>query len=309
MDVQKVMIVPEVEVLQTRTRISILDQTPQQKAQFLCQPLYPLVVLLELQMLAINYELKVGDVCLGHTVTGSYIDTLRWDDNKTKLQTAFKSEGVDGYFSYDDVKKKSTVNINFSFGGDNVASIMNLAEYSISQKEGMSGDCAVFGFTEKFSHTYGGSAETAMIKANGKADDSGGYGEASMSFNSSLFGNIKMQYKEKWNSAGSLTYFALKDNGSSKWQNMSGTALGSDNAYAESDYEAQGYNVIVKVGSDNFFSSGSYHITLEDPSSKPEAIVGYGEIRGSEHFRTIREQIIHQPITFMEQTIILKFQV
>ena len=40
----------------------------------------------------------------------------------------------------------------------------------------------------------------------------------------------------------------------------------------------------VKVGSDNFSSSGSYHITLEDPSSKPEAIVGYGEIRGSETF-------------------------
>ena len=149
----------------------------------------------------------------------------------------------------------------------------------------MSGDCAVFGFTQKFSYTHGVTAETAMIKAKGKADDSGGYGEASMSFNSSSFGNMKMQYKEKWNSAGSLTYVAFKDNGSSTWQTMSGTAPGSDDAYAESDYDAQGYNVSVKVGSDNFSSSGSYHITLEDPSSKPEAIVGYGEIRGSETFR------------------------
>ena len=32
-----------------------------------------------------KYELKVGDGCTGNTVTGSYIDTLRWDDNKTKL--------------------------------------------------------------------------------------------------------------------------------------------------------------------------------------------------------------------------------
>ena len=50
-----------------------------------------------------------------------------------------------------------------------------------------------------------------MIKAKGKADDSGGYDEASMSFNSSSFGNMKMQYKEKWNSAGSLTHVAFKD--------------------------------------------------------------------------------------------------
>ena len=231
-----------------------------------------------------KYELKVGDGCSGNTVTGSYIDTLRWDDNKTKLQTAFKSEGVDGSFSYDDAKKKSTVNINFSMGSDNFTSLMNLAECSTSQKEGMSGDCAVFGFTQKYSYTHNSSKETAMIKAKGKADDSGGYGEASMSFNSSSFGNMKMQYKEKWNSAGSLTYVAFKDNGSSTWQTMSGTAPGSDDAYAESDYDAQGYNVSVKVGSDNFSSSGSYHITLEDQSSKPEAIVGYGEIRGSETF-------------------------
>ena len=46
-----------------------------------------------------KYELKVGEGCSGNTVTGSYIDTLRWDADKTKLQTAFKSDGVDGSFS------------------------------------------------------------------------------------------------------------------------------------------------------------------------------------------------------------------
>ena len=110
-----------------------------------------------------------------------------------------------------------------------------------------------------------------MIKAKGKADDSGVYDEASMSFNSSSFGNMKMQYKEKWNSAGSLTYVAFKDNGSSTWQTMSGTAPGSDDAYAESDYDSQGYSVSVKNSLDNssFNVNGSYHIALADPSSKP----------------------------------------
>ncbi len=99
----------------------------------------------------------------------------------------FKSEGVNGSFSYDDTKKKSTVNINFSMGSDNFTSLMNLAECSTSQKEGMTGDCAMFGFTQKFSYTHGGSTETAMIKAKCKADDSGGYCEASLFFYSSSF--------------------------------------------------------------------------------------------------------------------------
>ena len=131
-----------------------------------------------------------------------------------------------------------------------------------------------------------------------------------MSFNSSSFGNMKMQYKEKWNSAGSLTYVAFKDNGSSTWQTMSGTEPGSDDAYAESDYDSQGYTVSVKNSSDNssFYVNGSYHIALEDPSSKPEAIIGYGEIIGvQDPFGIIGEQILQQLINFMEQTIFLKF--
>ena len=60
-----------------------------------------------------KYEIKVGEGCSGDTLTGSYIDTLRSDADKTKLQTAFKSEGVNGSFTFDDAKKKSTVNINF----------------------------------------------------------------------------------------------------------------------------------------------------------------------------------------------------
>ena len=134
-----------------------------------------------------KYELKVGEDCSGKTVPGSYIDTLRWDDNKTKLQTAFKSEGISLSFSYDDAKKKSTVKINFFKGSDNFTSLTNLDECSSSQKEGMTGDCAMFGFSQKFSYTHGGSAETAMIKEKGKADDSDGYCEASMFFNSSSF--------------------------------------------------------------------------------------------------------------------------
>ena len=86
---------------------------------------------------------------------------------------------------------------------------------------------------------------------------------------------------------GILTYVAFKDNGTnSQWTKLSGDAPGSDDAYAESDYDSQGYPVTVKKFSDNssFNVNGSYHIALEDPSSKPEAIIGYGEIRGAESF-------------------------
>jgi len=67
---------------------------------------------------------------------------------------------------------------------------------------------------------------------------------------------------------------------------MSDTKLGSDDAYSGSDYDSQGYSVSVKNSSDNssFNVNGSYHITFEGPSSKPEAIIGYGEIRGAESF-------------------------
>ena len=67
----------------------------------------------------------------------------------------FKSEGVNGsFFFYDDTKKKSTVNINFSME-DNFTSLMNLAECSTSQKEGMSEECAMFRFTQKiFLHPW-----------------------------------------------------------------------------------------------------------------------------------------------------------
>ena len=46
---------------------------------------------------------------------------------------------------------------------------------------------------------------------------------------------------------------------------MSDSAPGSDDAYAESDYDAQGYTVSVKNSSDNssFNVNGSYHIFLE----------------------------------------------
>ena len=63
-------------------------------------------------------------------------------------------------------------------------------------KEGMSRDFVMFGFTQKFSYTHGGSVETAMIKAKGKADDSGSYDEASISFSSSSFGNMKFSLKK-----------------------------------------------------------------------------------------------------------------
>ena len=72
-----------------------------------------------------------------------------------------------------------------------------------------------------------------------------------------------MQYKEKWNSAGTLTYVAFKDNGSSTWQPLVSTDSGAG-TYKESDYNAQGYSVSVKNSSYNssFNDNGSYHIII-----------------------------------------------
>ena len=96
---------------------------------------------------------------------------------------------------------------------------------------------------------------------------------------------MKNQNKEKWNSAGTFTFVAFKDNGSSTRQPLLNNDSGSV-AYAESDYKVQGYSVSVKNSSDNssFNVNGSNYITLEDPSSKPEVIIGYGGIRGAESF-------------------------
>ena len=67
---------------------------------------------------------------------------------------------------------------------------------------------------------------------------------------------------------------------------MSGTKSWSDDAYSESDYDSQGYLVSIKNSSDksSFNVKGSYHIAFEGSSNKPEAIIGYGEIRGPESF-------------------------
>ena len=67
---------------------------------------------------------------------------------------------------------------------------------------------------------------------------------------------------------------------------MSGSKSQSDDAYSESGYDSQCYSVLVKNSSDNssFNDNGSYHIAFEGPSSKPEAIIGYGKIRGAESF-------------------------
>ena len=232
-----------------------------------------------------KYELKVGESCSGSNVSGTGIETLRWDENKTKLQVAFDDSQagsvMKGSFSYDSEKKNSTVNMTFTSGSDNATIVMNLSECSTSQASNTTGDCAIFGFTQKFSSSQGGSSFTAMIKAKGKADDKGGYGEADMSFTMSGT-NMKNQYKEKWDGQGNLTYVAYKGNGDSSWSE-SGS---NDGGYSESDYDAQGYTVTIKNSSDNssFTAAGSYHVALEDPSSKPEAIVGYGEIRGADSF-------------------------
>jgi len=227
-------------------------------------------------------QLKVGDSCSAIT-SGSGVETFRWDDNNTKLQVAFDDsvgdEVMKGSFSYDDTKKKSVIKMTFKVGTDKQTINFNISECSSSQKSGMSGDCAIFGFGMKFAMSGGA---TAMIKGSGKADDSGGYGEADMGFKSGAM-SMTQKYKEKWDGKGNLTYVSASTDGGSTWS-TSGT---SDDTYTESSgYEAQPYSVSVEVSGSTYTEEGSYHIVLDDknPNTYPEAVVGYGEIRGSQTF-------------------------
>jgi len=225
-------------------------------------------------------ELKVGDNCSAIT-SGSGAETFRWDTSKKKLQVAFDDSSggttMKGSFSYDDDKKKSSINMTYDDGTNAMKMTMNLATCNDNQSSGMSGDCAIYSFTQSYSDaTYGES----MMKGSGKADDKGGYGEAkmSMTYNGS---DMSIEYKENWDGSGTVTYAAIKQGGS--WTVVGGEA---DTTYSEDSYDSQPYSITVEVSGSSYTTKGSYHLVLDgkDPNSAPEAIVGYGEIRGAESF-------------------------
>ena len=237
------------------------------------------------------HELKVAESCAAIS-SGTGAETFRWDSQKTKLLSQFEdtmgSSSFKGTIAFDDNTDKSVVNMKFSDGSQNFKQTLNLAECTTDQSSGMTGDCAIFSITTSFSS----SGETFMIKGSGKADDNGGYGQGSMSAQTSS-DNISMQYKEAWDKTGALTYLAMCPekytwNGTmtttdcsvaSNWHTMGGEA---DSTYQEDSYSAQAYT----VNGVSSLANGSYHLVIsgKNPNNNPETIVGYGEIRGKESF-------------------------
>ena len=235
-------------------------------------------------------ELKVAESCSAIT-SGSGVETFRWDTSKKKLQVAFDDSSggttMKGSFSYDDDKKKSSINMTYDDGSSAMKMTMNLATCSDNESSGMTGDCAIFSFTQSFSDaTYGES----MMKGAGKADDTGGFGQATMSMTFDAGSGSQahdIEYKENWDGAGTITYAAFKMpstlGGSGEFSVVGGT---EDTSYQEDSYNSQPYSVTVNVSGSAYDIEGSYHLVLDgkNPNSSPEAIVGYGEIRGDKTF-------------------------
>ena len=101
----------------------------------------------------------------------------------------------------------------------------------------------------------------------------------------------------------------FKDNGSSTRQPLLNNDSGSG-AYAESDYDAQGYSVSVIIPRITPASMLMVVIILLlkiHPANQKQLLV-IEKLEVQNPFGIIGEQILQQLINFMEQTIILKFQ-
>ena len=243
------------------------------------------------------HQLSIADSCSAMNA-GTNVETIRWDAAKTKLLSRFDdsmgTSTFEGSIAFDDSTDKSVVNMKYSDGSTSMKQTLNLAECTDAQKNGMTGDCAIFKITNSFTQ----SGEIFMISGGGKADDSGGYGKGYMSASMDLDGdgtddNMTMQYEEAWDGTGALTYLAMCPEKaiyggnvvtadcslSGNWLVQGGTA---DSTYQEDSYSAQAYS----VSGVSSLSDGSYHLVISssNPNNNPETIVGYGEIRGNDSF-------------------------
>ena len=215
-------------------------------------------------------------------LTGETCDTLkesfRWNTAKTKLASQFSDEMGDdtftGTFTYNGDDNVSTFSIEMS-GSMSLLMSLNMAVCTAEQAADMTGDCAVFSLSQKFT----GEGMTMLMQADGKADDGGGYGVGYESF--SMQGmNMSYGYKESFAGDGAVTGSSTctqncKD-ASATW-----TVKGEmDTDYEETSYESGGANAAT-VSVSGVTADGSYMlvITGEDPSTNPEATLGMGEIR------------------------------
>jgi hypothetical protein len=215
-----------------------------------------------------NHQISTGDSC------SSLTETFRWNTAKTKLSSQFvDSSSFKGTFTYDDTKKISTYQAEMS-GSSAFKMYISLKTCSDNSSTGMTGDCVIYEFKESYSDASFG---TALMSAVGKADDSGGYAKAIMSFTQTSDNtSMELQYKEYWQGDGTVT--AVSTCVSSCSSSSSWTTQGTENTtYAEDSYDSGTTTVAVS----GVTADGSYLLieTGKTPSSDPEAVLGYGEIR------------------------------
>ncbi|MBC8259913.1 MAG: hypothetical protein H8E38_12910 [SAR324 cluster bacterium] len=218
-----------------------------------------------------NHQISTGDSC------SSLTETFRWNSAKTKLSSQFKdtsgSDTFKGTFTFDETNKNSTFQMEMS-GSMSVNMYISMKTCSDNSSTGMTGDCVIYEFKESFSDsTYG----TSLMSAVGKADDSGGYAKAIMSYTqSSDNSSMELQYKEYWQGDGTVT--AVSTCISSCSSSSSWTTQGTENTtYAEDSYDSGTTTVSVS----SVTADGSYLLieSGKTPSGNPEAVLGYGEIR------------------------------
>ena len=213
-------------------------------------------------------EVSTGESCDNMT------ETFRWNTAKTKLASQFKDTMGDdtfkGTFTYNGDDNVSTFSVEMS------GSVAMKLSLKMATCTGMTGDCAVFSFSQSYDM---GASGTGLMKADGKADDSGGYATALLSMTSSGM-NMKMGYKEYWEGDGAVTANAVCqsncDSAAAQW-----TTTGTTNdTYAQDSYDSDGANGAT-VSVSGVTADGSYMlvITGEDPTTNPEATLGMGEIR------------------------------
>tara|TARA_B100000809_G_scaffold214503_1_gene219310 strand:- start:19 stop:1332 length:1314 start_codon:yes stop_codon:yes gene_type:complete len=218
-----------------------------------------------------NHQISVGESC------SALNETFRWNTAKTKLSSqfgdSFGGETFKGTFTYDDTNKVSTFQAELS-GDFAMKMYISLKTCSDSSSTGMTGDCVVFEFKESYSDATNG---TQLMSAVGKADDTGGYAKAKISFTSSGT-NYEFGYKEFWQGNGTVdAIMSCSSNCDSAGATWTTDGTTNDN-YDESGGYDSGTTTVAVSG---VTAEGSYLLieTGKTPSSNPEAVLGYGEIR------------------------------
>jgi len=224
-------------------------------------------------------EISTGDSC------SALNETFRWNTAKTKLASQFKDTDGDetytGTFTYNGDDNVSTFSIEAS-GTMSFQMSLNMAVCSAAEAVGMTGDCAVFSLSQKIE----ADGMKMLMQADGKADDTGGYGVGYESF--SMMGtNMSYGYKESFAGDGAVTGSSTCTSdckGDSATWTTEGE-MNDDYAAEAGGYESGGANAVTVTVS-GVTADGSYVLieTGKTPADNPEAELGFGEINSGSSF-------------------------